>query len=175
MNYLDLYNFWKIDEFFDITTRNELSALDTEKDAKEIEDRSYRDLEFGTDGLCSVMGAGTDRLNKYTVGKVTKGLGDYLLTTYGTELCRERGVIIGYGTRNNSKFFSHTAANVLSSMGIRVYFYAHARPIPQQRFSVKFWRALAGVVVTASHNLKEYKVWVKFSVNGICRRHFTDA
>ena len=165
MDYLDLYNFWKTDEFFDIATRNELAALNLEADEKEIEDRFYRDLEFGTGGLRGVMGAGTNRMNKYTVGKATKGLGEYLLATYGSELCKERGVVIGYDIRNNSEYFSSTAANVLSSMGIRVYLHAHARPTPQLSFSVKFWNALAGVVVTASHNPKEYngyKVYDEF-------------
>lgn len=165
MDNLDLYNFWKTDEFFDESTRRELSALDPDKDGKEIEDRFYRDLEFGTGGLRGVMGAGTNRMNKYTVGKATKGLGDYLLATYGLELCKLRGVVIGYDTRNNSEYFSRTAANVLSSMGIRVYLHAHARPTPQLSFSVKFWDALAGVIVTASHNPKEYngyKVYDEF-------------
>ena len=108
MDYLDLYNFWKTDEFFDIATRNELAALNLEADEKEIEDRFYRDLEFGTGGLRGVMGAGTNRMNKYTVGKATKGLGEYLLATYGSELCKERGVVIGYDIRNNSEYFSST-------------------------------------------------------------------
>ena len=162
MSYKDRYEQWLNDGFFDGTTHKELAAL---TDAKEIEDRFYRDLEFGTGGLRGVMGAGTNRMNKYTVGKATMGLGNYLLDTYGAEACKERGVVIGYDTRNNSEFFSHTAANVLSGMGIRVYLHAHARPTPQLSFSVKFWNALAGVVVTASHNPKEYngyKVYDEF-------------
>ena len=165
MNYLDAYNFWESDEFFDTSTHNELAALDQEKDIKEIEDRFYCDLEFGTGGLRGIMGAGTNRMNKYTVGKATTGLGKYLLDTYGPDVCRERGVVIGYDTRNNSEYFAHTAANVLSSMGIRVYLHDHARPTPQLSFSVRFWNALAGVVVTASHNPKEYngyKVYDEF-------------
>ena len=153
MSYKERYEQWLNDEFFDETTRKELEAI---KDEKEIEDRFYRDLEFGTGGLRGVMGAGTNRMNKYTVGKATMGLGRYLLDTFGAEACKNRGVVIGYDTRNNSEFFSRTAANVLSGMGIRVYLHAHARPTPQLSFSVKFWNALAGVVVTASHNPKEY-------------------
>lgn len=156
MNYLDAFNYWKTDEFFDKATRDELSALDPVANAKEIEDRFYRDLEFGTGGLRSVMGAGTNRMNKYTVGKATKGLANYLLANYGTDACRERGVVVGYDTRNNSRFFAETVANVLSAVGIRVYLHSHARPTPQLSFSVKFWNALAGVVMTASHNPKEY-------------------
>lgn len=165
MNYMDAFNYWKTDEFFDKAVRDELSALDPAVDAKEIEDRFYRDLEFGTGGLRGVMGAGTNRMNKYTVGKATKGLADYLLETYGAEECKERGVAIGYDTRNNSKFFAETAANVLSSVGIRVYLHSEPRPTPQLSFSVKYWNTLAGVVVTASHNPKEYsgyKVYDEF-------------
>ena len=162
MSYKERYEQWLNDEFFDATTRKELAAL---TDEKEIEDRFYRDLEFGTGGLRGVMGAGTNRMNKYTVGKATDGLGKYLLDTYGAAACKERGVVIGYDTRSNSEFFSRTAADVLSGMGIRVYLHAHARPTPQLSFSVKFWNALAGVVVTASHNPKEYngyKVYDEF-------------
>ena len=162
MNYKERYEQWLTDDFFDEATRRELAAL---ADEKEIEDRFYRDLEFGTGGLRGVMGAGTNRMNKYTVGKATAGLGQYLFDTYGPELCRSRGVVIGYDTRNNSEHFSRTAADVLSGMGIRVYLHAHARPTPQLSFSVKFWNALAGVVVTASHNPKEYngyKVYDEF-------------
>lgn len=161
-SYVERYEQWLNGSFFDETTRKELTAL---SDEKEIEDRFYRDLEFGTGGLRGVMGAGTNRMNKYTVGKATAGLGKYLLDTYGADACKERGVVIGYDTRNNSEFFSNAAANVLSGMGIRVYLHAHARPTPQLSFSVKFWNALAGVVVTASHNPKEYngyKVYDEF-------------
>lgn len=153
MNYRDRYEQWLNDKFFDDATRRKLANM---TDEKEIEDCFYQDLEFGTGGLRGVMGAGTNRMNKYTVGKATAGLGKYLLDTYGANACRERGVVIGYDTRNNSEFFSRTAANVLSGMGIRVYLHAHARPTPQLSFSVKFWNALAGVVITASHNPKEY-------------------
>lgn len=162
MNYRERYEQWLNDEFFDEATRRELKSL---TDEKEIEDRFYRDLEFGTGGLRGVMGAGTNRMNKYTIGKATAGLGKYLLDTYGAEVCKNRGVVIGYDTRNNSEFFSRMVANVLSGMGIRVYLHAHARPTPQLSFSVKFWNALAGVVVTASHNPKEYngyKVYDEF-------------
>lgn len=153
MDYKEKYQQWKTDEFFDVATRNELSSL---TDEKEIEDRFYRDLEFVTDGLRGVMGAGTNRMNKYTVGKATTGLGKYLLATYGSEVCGERGVVIGYDTRNNSDYFSKTAAHVLSAMGIKVFLHAHARTTPQLSFSVKFWGAVAGIVITASHNPKEY-------------------
>ncbi|EEQ59540.1 phosphoglucomutase/phosphomannomutase, alpha/beta/alpha domain I [Clostridiales bacterium 1_7_47FAA] len=87
-------------------------------------------MEFGTGGLRGVMGAGTNRMNKYTVSKVRKGLGDYLLITYGADVCAEHGVVIGYDTRNNSEYFAKNAADVLSGMGIKVYLHTHARPTP---------------------------------------------
>ena len=156
MTFMDRYNYWKNDSFFDAQTRQELEALDPVADMKEIEDRFYRDLEFGTGGLRGVMGAGTNRMNRYTIAKATKGLGNYLLDRYGLGVCAERGVAIGYDTRNNSASFARAAANVLSSMGIRVYLHDSARPTPQLSFSVKKLGAVAGVVVTASHNPKEY-------------------
>lgn len=162
MNYKERYEQWLNDDFFDKATRNELVAL---TDEKEIEDRFYRDLEFGTGGLRGIMGAGTNRINKYTVGKATVGLGKYLIDTYGEEACKTRGVVIGYDTRNNSDYFSRTAADVLSGMGILVYLHAHSCPTPQLSFSVRNWNAIAGVVVTASHNPKEYngyKVYDEF-------------
>lgn len=162
MDYKEKYEQWLNDKFFDENTQKELAALN---DEKEIEDRFYQEIKFGTGGLRGIMGAGTNRMNKYTVGKATMGLGNYLLNTYGAGACRERGVVVGYDTRNNSKFFSHIAASVLSGMGIRVFLYDHACPTPQLSFSVKFWNALAGVVVTASHNPKEYngyKVYDEF-------------
>ncbi|MFQ9542920.1 MAG: hypothetical protein ACLR0B_14450 [Anaerobutyricum soehngenii] len=135
INYKENYNKWLEDNFFDEETREELSNL---IDEKEIEDRFYRDLEFGTGGLRGVMGAGTNRMNKYTIGKATKGLGTYLLDHYGVEVCAKKGVVIGYDTRNNSKDFSEITANVLTGMGIKVFLHSEARPTPQLSFSVKF-------------------------------------
>ncbi len=130
MEYRGIYEQWKTNEFFGFTTRKELEALDSEADAKEVEDRFYRDLEFGTDGLRGIMVAGTNRMNKYTVGKATTGLAKYLLDTYGDE-AKSRGVAVGYDTRNNSEFFARVTADVLSAFGIRVYFHTHARPVSQ--------------------------------------------
>lgn len=161
MTYLEAYEFWKTDDFFGMSTRMELEAL---TDPKEIEDRFYRDLEFGTGGLRGIMGAGTNRMNKYTVGKATTGLARYLLDTYGEE-AKSRGVAIGYDTRNKSEFFARVTADVLSAFGIRVYLHAHARPVPQLSFTVTFWHCVAGVMLTASHNPKEYngyKVYDEF-------------
>lgn len=139
MNYRENYNKWLEDDFFDKDTRKELSEI---TDEKEIEERFYRDLEFGTGGIRGVMGAGTNRMNKYIIGRATKGLGTYLLNSYGEEACAKRGVVIGYDTRNNSKDFSRVTADVLTGMGIKVYLHSEARPTPQLSFSVKFLNAL---------------------------------
>lgn len=153
MDYLKIYTNWANDNFFDEDTRKELKCITSEK---EIEDRFYKELEFGTGGLRGIMGAGTNRLNKYTVGKVTLGLGHYLLDTYGKDECIERGVVIGFDTRNNSKEYARVVADVLTGLGLKVYLMKDARPTPQLSFSVPYYKALAGVVLTASHNPKEY-------------------
>lgn len=162
-NYLDSFNEWKTNLFFDEATRNELSSL---TDEKEIEDRFYCDLEFGTGGLRGIMGAGTNRMNKYTVGKATYGLGLYLLDTFGKEKCKEKGVAIGCDTRNNSRYFAKISADILSGMGIKVYLHSEARPTPMLSFSVKHVGALAGIVLTASHNPKEYNGYKVYDEHG---------
>jgi len=166
MSYLDSFNFWKNNEFFDAKTREELSLLDEEKDKKEIEDRFYQDLEFGTAGLRGIMGAGTNRMNNYTVGKASSGLGKFLLDVYGSEVCRERGVAIAYDTRNNSHEFASVAANVLSHLGVKVYLHDSARPIPVLSFSILHFNALAGIVITASHNPKDYNGFKVYDEHG---------
>ncbi len=162
MSYKEKFEQWKTDAFFDEATRAELSALTDEKD---IEERFYKDLEFGTGGLRGVMGAGTNRMNKYTVGKATTGFGHWLLAKYGEAACRERGVVICCDTRNNSAFFAQTGAAVLTGLGIKVWLQREPRPTPQLSFSVKALNALGGIVVTASHNPPEYngyKVYDEF-------------
>lgn len=162
MGYLAVYNNWINDNFFDEDIREELGCITSEK---EIEDRFYKELEFGTGGLRGIMGAGTNRLNKYTVGKVSLGLGHYLMDTYGKDECIERGVVIGFDTRNNSKEYARIVADVLTGLGLRVSLMKDARPTPQLSFSVPYYKALAGVVLTASHNPKEYngyKVYDEF-------------
>ena len=162
-NYLQSFNEWKTDSYFDENTRNELLAL---CDEKEIEDRFYCDLEFGTGGLRGIMGAGTNRMNKYTVGKATYGLGLYLIDTFGKDVCLEKGVCIGCDTRNNSRYFAEICADILSGMGIKVYLHSEARPTPMLSFSVKHVGALAGIVLTASHNPKEYNGYKVYDEHG---------
>lgn len=137
--------------------RQEISALNPPvKDTDEIEERFYCDLEFGAGGLRGSMGVGTNQMNRYTVGKATKGLGEYLLHNYGAKACRIRDVVIGYDTRNNSELFSRTTADVLSGMDIHVYLHESPRPTPQLSFSANHMNALAGIVITALHIAKEY-------------------
>ncbi len=166
MDFLKLYEHWKDNGFFDEATRAELSALDTKEDIKEIEDRFYKSLEFGTGGLRGIMGAGTNRMNKYTVGKASYGLGMYLLQKFGRKSCGESGVAIGFDTRNNSEYFAAVAARVLSSLGIRVHLMREACPTPQLSFAVGYLGSLAGIVITASHNPKEYNGYKVYDEHG---------
>ncbi|MFI3169210.1 MAG: phospho-sugar mutase [Faecalibacterium sp.] len=164
--WIESFQKWKTDPCFDEEIRKELLTFDLTSDAKEIEDRFYQELKFGTGGLRAIMGAGTNRMNKYTVAKATMGLGKYLLQTYGEQACAKRGVVIAYDTRNNSELFSKVVADVLSGMGIRAYRHTNARPTPQLSFSVPFLNALAGVVITASHNPKEYNGYKVYDADG---------
>lgn len=162
-SYMKAYQLWKSDTFFDEITRREVAGL---TDSTEIEDRFYCDLKFGTGGLRGIMGAGTNRMNKYTVGKATLGLGRYLLDKYGNYQCKKRGVVVAYDTRMNSRFFAETVAQVLSGMGILAIIMTKACPTPQLSFSIKLCGALAGVVITASHNTKEYNGYKVYDENG---------
>ncbi len=162
----DTFREWRDDVYFDEQTRKELSALDEVADAVEIEDRFYTRLEFGTGGLRGVMGAGTNRMNRYTVGLATYGLGLYLINEYGKEKCAAHGVVIACDTRNNSRYFAETVADVLSGMGVLAIVHTEPRPTPQLSFSVKHFGALAGVVITASHNPKEYNGYKVYDSDG---------
>lgn len=166
MSYLDSFRYWRDSEFFDEETRNELKLLDEKKNKKEIEDRFYKDLEFGTAGLRGVMGVGSNRMNKYTVGKTTVGFANYLMSRYGSDACLTRGVVIAYDTRNNSKYFAGIAADVFSAMGVKVHFCKETSPIPVLSFTVRSLNAVAGVVITASHNPREYNGYKLYDESG---------
>lgn len=163
MSYLNNFNLWKTDMIFDEETKKELSQIN---DNKEIEDRFYKDLEFGTAGLRGVMGAGTNRMNKYTVGKATTGFANYLLDVYGKEVCKTRGVVVAYDTRNNSETYAHVTADVFSAKGIRVHFLKKTSPIPVLSYTIRTLNAVAGVVVTASHNPREYNGYKAYDETG---------
>lgn len=150
MNYMDAYHFWLSDPYFDEETKRELEAL--KGNEKEIEDRFYRELEFGTGGLRGVIGAGTNRINIYTVRKATQGLANYILKQ-GTE---KKGVAIAYDSRFMSKEFAREAALCLGANGIRAYVFDALRPTPELSFALRRLSCTAGIVITASHNPPEY-------------------
>lgn len=146
MDIHEKYEYWLT---FDDNTKNELESI---TDKKDIEDRFYKDLEFGTGGLRGTMGAGANRMNKYTVGKATKGLCEYLKN----EFAGEKSVVIAYDSRNNSKAFAECAAEVLCYNGIKTFLFEEIMPTPVLSFSVRYLNCNAGIVITASHNPKEY-------------------
>lgn len=138
---------------FDDETRTQVQNL-IDNDATELTDAFYRDLEFGTGGLRGIMGVGTNRMNKYTVGMATQGLANYLHKSYPRE--KELRIAIAYDSRNNSKFFAKTAADVLTANHIRVFLFDELRPTPVLSFAVRELHCHSGIVITASHNPKEY-------------------
>ena len=137
---------------FDESTQNEVQNL-IEKNPKELADRFYKDLEFGTGGMRGVMGAGTNRINKYTLGKNTQGLSNYLLKTIKN---RQPKAVIAFDCRNNSKSFANEVANVFSANGIKVFLFEDLRPTPELSYAVRELGCDAGIVLTASHNPPEY-------------------
>lgn len=163
MNYKEMYNFWLKDPFFDDDTKEELKSI---TDEKEIEDRFYCNLKFGTGGMRGVMGAGTNRINKYTVGRATLGFANYLLDSFSSDDCKKRGVAIAYDTRNNSFLYAKTTSDILSGAGISVYLLKTPVPTPQLSFTVRKYNCIAGIVITASHNPKEYNGYKIYDENG---------
>ena len=149
-NYKDTYNDWLQNPYFDETTKEELRAI--ADDEKEIEDRFYRQLEFGTGGLRGVIGAGTNRMNIYTVRQATQGLANYIISQNG----QEKGVAIAYDSRIMSPEFATEAALCLNANGIKTYRFTSLRPTPELSFAVRKLGCIAGIVVTASHNPREY-------------------
>ena len=142
----------------DPETEKELKSLDE----KELDDRFYKTLEFGTGGMRGIMGAGPNRMNKYTVAKATEGLAAYLADTVQGEL----SAAIAYDSRNNSAFFAKTAAGVLAAHGIKVYIFDTLMPTPVLSFTVRHLKCSAGIVCTASHNPKEYNGYKVYDANG---------
>ncbi|WP_310603769.1 phospho-sugar mutase [Anaerosporobacter sp.] len=149
MSYRELYSFWTEDAYFDEDTKKELLSI---SDEKEIKDRFYKDLDFGTGGLRGVIGAGTNRMNIYTIRKATQGLANYILKENGQDM----GVAIAYDSRNMSIEFSEEAALCLNANGIKTYVFDSLRPTPELSFAVRKLGCIAGIVITASHNPPEY-------------------
>ena len=150
MSYLEEYKKWCESPEFDEETKKELLAI--KDNEKEIEDRFYKELEFGTAGLRGVIGAGTNRMNQYTVGKATQGLANYILEQ-GTE---NKGVAISYDSRKMSKEFSMQTALILCANGIKTYLFESLRPVPELSFAIRELQCTAGIMITASHNPPKY-------------------
>ena len=150
MDYLKEYDKWCTDDVFDEETKKELLAI--KGNDKEIEDRFYKELEFGTAGLRGVIGAGTNRMNKYTVGKATQGLANYIKKR-GVQ---DKGVVISYDSRHMSPEFSEQTALILNANGIKTYLFEKLSPVPELSFAVRELKATAGVMITASHNPPKY-------------------
>ena len=150
MSYMENYHLWCTDTYFDEETRKELLAI--EGNDTEIQERFYKELEFGTGGLRGVIGAGTNRMNIYTVRKATQGLANYILSQKG----EDKGVAIAYDSRNMSTEFATEAALCLNANGIKAYVFPSLRPTPELSFSVRELGCIAGIVITASHNPPEY-------------------
>lgn len=150
MNEMAQYLFWRTDAYFDEATKRELAAI--ENDEKEIQDRFYKDLTFGTGGLRGVIGAGSNRMNIYTVRKATQGLANYILKKGG----ENKGVAIAYDSRRFSKEFAMETALCLAANGIKAYVFDSLRPTPELSFAVRKLGCISGVVITASHNPPEY-------------------
>ena len=150
MSYMDELNFWLNDDYFDQKTKDELLAI--RNNEAEVEDRFYKELEFGTGGLRGVIGAGTNRMNVYTVRKATQGLANYIIKR-GTQ---SKGVAIAFDSRRMSPEFSDEAARCLAANGIKAYIFESLRPTPELSFALRTLGCTAGIVVTASHNPPEY-------------------
>ncbi len=150
MSYMDEYRFWLEDDYFDQDTKAELLAI--RNNEKEIEERFYKELEFGTGGLRGVIGAGTNRMNIYTVRKATQGLANFILKQ-GTQA---KGVAIAYDSRRMSPEFADVAGLCLAANGIKAYVFDSLRPTPELSFALRTLGCTAGIVVTASHNPPEY-------------------
>ena len=150
MDAREIYEFWLTDSYFDEKTKEELRSI--AEDEKEIEERFYKELEFGTGGLRGIIGAGTNRMNIYTVRKATQGLANFIIR----EQAQEKGAAIAYDSRNMSPEFAEEAALCLAANGIRAYIFPSLRPTPMLSFALRKLGCIAGIVVTASHNPPEY-------------------
>ncbi len=168
MTYKEKFDLWL--SFADEETKSELLAIESEK---EIEDRFYKDLSFGTGGLRGIMGAGSNRMNKYTVGKATFGLANYLIDKYEKDI----SVVLAYDSRNNSEYFAKTAAGIFARCGFKVYLYSTLVPVPCLSFATAHLGCTAGVMLTASHNPKEYNGYKVYDNKGcqLCTEDATAA
>ena len=149
---------------FDEKTREEVKALMAKEDKSDLIDAFYKDLEFGTGGLRGIMGAGTNRMNIYTVGMATQGLANYLNKNFKER--KEISVVVGHDCRNNGRLFAETVANIFSANGIKVYLFDDLRPTPEVSFAIRYLGCQSGVNVTASHNPREYNGYKAYWEDG---------
>lgn len=163
MEYIKNYEEWINNPYFDDETRQEL--INIKGDNKEIEDRFYKNLEFGTGGLRGVIGAGTNRINDYTVRRATFGLANYILKKCGED-GKQKGVVIAYDSRHKSAEFCLETAKTLAACGIKAYIFDSLRPTPELSFAVRHLGCIAGVVITASHNPPEYNGYKVYWTDG---------
>ncbi|MCR5508370.1 MAG: phospho-sugar mutase [Lachnospiraceae bacterium] len=160
MGYMDIYRYWSEDPYFDEATKDELKAL--EGNDEEIKERFYKDLEFGTGGLRGVIGAGTNRMNVYTVRRATQGLANYIIK----QGAADKGVAISYDSRHMSPEFADEAALCLNANGIKAYVFTSLRPTPELSYAVRKLHCTAGIMITASHNPPEYNGYKAYWEDG---------
>lgn len=153
MKHTESYNVWIENDYFDENTKKEL--IDIKEDEKEIKERFYKNLEFGTAGLRGIIGAGSNRINQYTVRRASFGLSNYIIKNVGEE-GKKRGVVIAYDNRHKSREFCLETAKTLAACGIKAYIFNDLRTTPELSFAVRHLNTIAGVVITASHNPPEY-------------------
>ncbi len=161
-NYIEVAKQW-LSEEYDQETRNEVKRL-MEQDPKELEESFYKNLEFGTGGLRGIMGVGTNRMNKYTVGMATQGVANYLKANFKD--LPQISVAVSFDSRNNSAEFAKITANVFAANGIKVYLFDSLRPVPELSYSIRHFKCQSGVMVTASHNPKEYNGYKAYWEDG---------
>ncbi len=162
MSSFDTYKLWKDNYYFDKNTREELEKI--KDNPSEIEERFYKDLEFGTGGLRGIIGAGTNRMNIYTVRKATQGIASCI--SQKGDIAKKKGVVIAHDPRRMSREFAVEAAKVLAANGIKAYLFDELRPTPELSFAVRFLKASMGINITASHNPKEYNGYKVYGEDG---------
>ncbi|HBG5344828.1 TPA: phospho-sugar mutase [Clostridioides difficile] len=163
MDYKNNYEMWLNSPYFDEQTKNELLSI--KDDEKEIQDRFYKNLEFGTGGLRGIIGAGTNRINIYTVRRATLGVLNYIMKTQGEE-GKQKGIVIAHDSRHMSRAFCIEVAKTLSAYGVKAYIFEELKPTPELSFAVRYLKCAMGIVITASHNPKEYNGYKVYDSDG---------
>lgn len=163
MDYKNNYEMWLNSPYFDEQTKNELLGI--KDDEKEIQDRFYKNLEFGTGGLRGIIGAGTNRINIYTVRRATLGISNYIMKTQGEE-GKKKGIVIAHDSRYMSREFCIEVAKTLSAYGVKAYIFKELKPTPELSFAVRYLKCAMGIVITASHNPKEYNGYKVYDSDG---------